>query len=232
MADEPTEATEFEPVAMTPFDYPPYREAALDPVQVDALLRPLNATRVAHRNVSGKQLSYLEAWDVKRCLIRVFGFARFDSEVETEEHVGDFPYLGGSDKVTEMLEVVWRARVRLTIRDQHGAHLATYSEGAVGSATVRADSPSKGDAHDNALKTAASDALKRCAINLGTQFGLSLYDNGSRVDVVGNTIVNGRATPKLTDEQKAALANSLGAKEGADAEHNTGDEASSGVEIP
>jgi hypothetical protein len=32
--------------------------------------------------------------------------------------------------------------------------------------------------------------LKRCAINLGTQYGLSLYDNGNRNDVVG-TVVGG-----------------------------------------
>lgn len=39
-----------------------------------------------------------------------------------------------------------------------------------------------------AIKTAESDALKRAAINLGTQFGLSLYDNGSMKDVVGKTL--------------------------------------------
>jgi hypothetical protein len=39
-----------------------------------------------------------------------------------------------------------------------------------------------------AIKTAESDALKRAAINLGTQFGLSLYNNGSPKDVVGTTL--------------------------------------------
>ena len=39
-----------------------------------------------------------------------------------------------------------------------------------------------------AVKTAESDALKRAAINLGTQFGLSLYNNGSLKDVVGATL--------------------------------------------
>jgi len=194
--------------------------------QVDALLRPLSGARVATRQQSGKTLSYLEAWDVKRCLIRVFGFGGFDSVVETEEHVGDFPYMGGQNNATEMLEVVWRARVRLTIKDRNGEELASYSEGAVGSATVRADSAAKGDAHDNALKQAASDALKRCAINLGTQFGLSLYDNGSRADVVGRVLVNGRPEPEPTDEQKAALASSLGASENEPVEHDEGDQPS------
>jgi hypothetical protein len=39
-----------------------------------------------------------------------------------------------------------------------------------------------------AIKTAESDALKRAAINLGTQFGLSLYNNGSMRDVVVQTL--------------------------------------------
>jgi hypothetical protein len=39
-----------------------------------------------------------------------------------------------------------------------------------------------------AIKTAESDALKRAAINLGTQFGLSLYNNGSLRDVVVQTL--------------------------------------------
>jgi hypothetical protein len=39
-----------------------------------------------------------------------------------------------------------------------------------------------------AIKTAESDALKRAAINLGTQFGLSLYNNGSLRDVIVKTL--------------------------------------------
>lgn len=199
----------------------------LTPRQRNALLRPLNRSRVAHRQQSGKQLSYLEAWDVKRCLIRVFGFGGFDSIVEGEEFVGEYPYTGSND--TPMLELVWRARVRLTVKDQNGNPLATYVEGSVGSATVRADSAAKGDAHDNALKTAASDALKRCAINLGTQFGLSLYDDGSTNDVVGRVLVGDTGAPEVIPEDtKAALESSLGAKE---IEHQTATEIAGEVAI-
>jgi hypothetical protein len=35
-----------------------------------------------------------------------------------------------------------------------------------------------------AIKTAETQALKRCAINLGDQFGLSLYRNGSTAPLV------------------------------------------------
>jgi hypothetical protein len=40
-----------------------------------------------------------------------------------------------------------------------------------------------------AIKTAESDAFKRAAINLGDQFGLSLYNNGSTQPVVKQTLV-------------------------------------------
>jgi hypothetical protein len=69
-----------------------------------------------------------------------------------------------------------------------------------------------GDLHDNAIKTAASDGLKRCAINLGTQFGLSLYDNGSRTDVVKMTLVkpDGVTEEAPSSEQAERLAASVG----------------------
>ena len=48
--------------------------------------------------------------------------------------------------------------------------------------------PQRGESHDMAVKTAESDAIKRAAINLGTQFGLSLYNNGSLKDIVVMTL--------------------------------------------
>lgn len=71
---------------------------------------------------------------------------------------------------------------------------ATYTEAAVGSATL----PQRGEAHDMAVKTAESDALKRAAINLGDQFGLSLYNNGAVAPVVVKTLVDAE-TPDGTE---------------------------------
>jgi len=113
-----------------------------------------------------------------------------------------------------MVEPMWFAKVQLGIRDQEGRLLAIYSDAAVGSASAPATMVA--EAHDNAMKTAASDALKRCAINLGSQFGLSLYDNGTLVEVVKQTVLKPAGTvtePELTDDQKANLAHSLGATE-------------------
>jgi recombination DNA repair RAD52 pathway protein len=175
----------------------------LTPAQYDQLRKPLNVLRVAKRSQGGKQLSYLESFDVRAHLIRVFGYCNFDAQVVARE------YMSQNDK--EMVEVIYSARVRLDIRDSHGDHLCTYMEGAVGSASGPATM--LGEHHDNALKTAASDALKRCAINLGTQFGLSLYQDGSTRDVVKGTIVvpEGYEPPPTDEKAVEAIQHTLGA---------------------
>ena len=175
--------------------------------QHEILRKPLNSSRVATRTQGGKQLSYLESFDVRAHLIRTFGYGNFDVELLDYHHVGNRTYeANGKD----MVEVIYTARVRLVIRDPDGHWLCTYIEGAGGSASGPATM--LGDHHDNALKTAESDAMKRCAVNLGSQFGLSLYDQGSTREVVRGSIVGPEAEP-LTDEQVAALRHSLGATE-------------------
>jgi len=183
----------------------------LTPQQYDVLRRPLNSSRVAKRSQGGKQLSYLESWDVRAHLIRVFGYGNFDVETIEAHHVANRDYTSSGDSPKPMVEVIWYAKAMLTIRDADGFLLCTHSESAVGSASGPATM--LGEHHDNAVKTAASDALKRCAINLGTQFGLSLYDNGSTRDVVKQTLVEppGYEKPEPTAEQVEAMAHSLGA---------------------
>lgn len=143
--------------------------------QLRVLMGSLNSNRVSHRSQGGRQLSYLEAWDVKATLIRVFGFGNFSAEtIETKvlrfDEVPKREGNGTNFRVTAM------ATVRLTIH-QTGA---VYTESAASSQT----GPDVGEATDFAIKTAESDALKRAATYLGTQFGLSLYDNGATNDVI------------------------------------------------
>lgn len=164
--------------------------------QQTALMGALNAQRVSNRKQGGRSLSYLEAYDVKATLIRVFGFGGFSAEaeeceiVQIEDNIEKFNGYGqnktaipiqyhenGSIKrSTANYRVTVRVRVALTIH-QLGAK---FTEWAASSQT----GPDLGDVTDFAIKTAESDALKRAAIYLGTQFGLSLYNNGSTSDVV------------------------------------------------
>lgn len=186
----------------------------LNPEQYDVLLRPLNGTRIANRQQGGKTLSYLESWDVRAHLIRVFGFGGFDIDLVDQHLVNVREYVGGRDNDKEMVECSWFAKIRLTVKDEEGYAIAYYSDAAVGSTSGPANMI--GEHHDNAMKTAASDALKRCAINLGTQFGLSLYDNGRTTDVVRRTLAvpEGYVKPAPAEDEaakEALLTESLGA---------------------
>jgi recombination DNA repair RAD52 pathway protein len=138
--------------------------------QIEQLLKGINPNRVAsRRGGGGKNLSYVEAWDIKAHMIRVFGFAEWSWDVIAADLVFE-------EKGERNFEVGYRVIGTLKIH-QTGA---TYTEAAVGIASL----PSRGEAHDMAVKTGESDAFKRAAINLGDNFGLSLYKNGQTAPVV------------------------------------------------
>ena len=144
------------------------------------LLKDLNPVRVGK---DGKNFAHLQAWDCRAHMNRIFGFGRWDEETlemallfDTESE--------GNGKVR--WTVAYKALVLVRVRAADGTLLATYSEWAVGDST---NNPSHADAHDMAVKTAQSQAFKRCLVNLGSQWGLSLYSKGATKDVVGRTLV-------------------------------------------
>lgn len=142
--------------------------------QVEQLLKGINPSRVGK---DGKGFAHLEAWDVRAHLIRIFGFAKWSQElIELEPIFETSIERDGKTRWT----VAYRATVRLTIYTGD-LEDAVYTEAAVGDSQ---NNPSRADAHDMAIKTAESQAFKRCAINLGDQFGLSLYNNGGTGSVV------------------------------------------------
>jgi hypothetical protein len=154
--------------------------------QVGFLLQPIASNRV--RNLRG--MSHLEAWDVRRQLIRIFGFEGFTVETLALDmaHENGNPNYRKKNKAGEEYgptytawTIVYRAQVRLTVKTTDGQPIAVFEDAAAGDAI---NQPSVGDAHDLAMKTALSQALKRCAVNLGDQFGLSLYNDGSQNAVV------------------------------------------------
>jgi len=141
--------------------------------QVEELLKPIDKKRVQK---DPKNFSHLEAWDVRRRLIEIFGhggwsFGLKSLELVSEESV-EKKRNGGT---YQAWTVIYRASGALIVGD------CLYEDSAAGAAQ---NLPSRADAHDNALKSAISGALKRCAVNLGDQFGLSLYKNGSTDQVV------------------------------------------------
>lgn len=155
--------------------------AYLNEHQHQQLLRGVNPARV--HNLKG--MSYMEAYDVRAHLNRVFGFARWSADVISMDQV--FERFHKNSKGTDAVSVGYRAGLTLTVCAPDGELLATYTEYAAGSASGFPVSK-QADAHDMAIKTAESQALKRAAINLGDQFGLSLYQNGSRNPIVMKTL--------------------------------------------
>lgn len=161
----------------------------LKPEQVDQLIRPINGNRVGK---DGKNFSHVEAYELRAHLTRIFGFGRWSEElVEQELLFETMDTLLRKDKQTKKpipgseyaaWTVCWRSVVRVTVAAPDGTVLATYTEGATGEAT---NQPSRGDAHDLALKTSQSQAFKRSCANLGDQFGLGLYNKGSYLPLVG-----------------------------------------------
>lgn len=152
--------------------------------QIETLFKPLNSIRVAKRD----GMSYLEAWDVIAHLTRIFGPLNWDKEVKEvvmiyDEFVNWTPR--GQTIPKSGYDVAYRSIVRLTIRSELGTKVS--EDVATGQAQHQ---PNRGDAHDLALKSAVSDALKRAAKDLGNQFGLSLYDSGSLKSVVGSSLAH------------------------------------------
>lgn len=163
--------------------------SVLSDAQIRVLMASrINSNRVKSRKVSGRNTSYVEAWDIKATLTKVFGFGGWSGEV-IESRIIDVrddgrqgTYTSGEKQgQTKTPYVMAYARYRLTLHNigPMGQDVV-YIESSIGTN----DGSTIGDVADNAIKTAASDALKRCASNLGTQFGLSLYNAGDHNDVI------------------------------------------------
>lgn len=182
----------------------------LDPSQVVALLGAINPNRVLHLDGN----SHVSQQDIRAHLIRVFGFGGYDLEVLNVELVFEHsemrtPKRGGADY--KGWDVCYRALVRLTIRNPNGEYVAHYEDGSTATAQAQR---SRGDAHDLAYKSAISLSVKRAAIALGDQFGLSLYNKGQQTALVGGTMVGlptnqARTAEDVQDgiEQQVSLGN-------------------------
>ncbi len=166
----------------------------LSKAQLQQLMSNLDPSRVSTRKQSGRSLSYVEAHDIKAMLIRIFGFGGFDAEVIDTQILKIEQDVPNSKGGTTAWRVTASSRVRLTIHDADTP--SVYMETAAASQS----GADIGEVTDFAIKTASSDALKRCAIYLGTQFGLSLYDNGSKSDTVKVIFEPGQAAGLRRDE--------------------------------
>lgn len=155
-------------------------QSYLSQEQVIQLLQFVDKFRVS--NLRGR--SHMEAYDIRAHLNRIFGFGRWSEEITTMDLVYEAPC---QTTKGPGYEVTYKAACELTVCAPDGTHLARYKEWAIGSQKMGVTN--RGDCHDFAMKTAESQAFKRAAINLGDQFGLSLYNKGSLNAIVGGTFL-------------------------------------------
>ncbi|HEY9371296.1 Rad52/Rad22 family DNA repair protein [Streptomyces sp.] len=168
--------------------------SSFNAAQTLQLLQPIKETRVLE---DGKGHSHVSQQDITAHLIRVFGFGSFDTDIVKVECVFEQPRMTQDGKQTGRWDVCYRALLRLTIRDADGNEVCHYEDGS----TATAQNQTRGDAHDLAYKSALSLAKKRTAINLGDQFGLSLYNKGQMTALVQRTLV---LPPKPEESEKPA----------------------------
>lgn len=174
--------------------------------QLTQLLTRLHPSRVSTRTQGGTSLEYLEAWDVSATLTRIFGFGGWQWEVNHEQVIqvreaATHPQHMSKDGKAKTPVVSVLVRGTLTIQWNDGT-FTEYTESAIGSNSQW----NIDEAFDTALKTASSDALKRAARHLGTQFGLSLYDKGNKNDVVRVILEPNQAAllAEIREEQQKA----------------------------
>lgn len=187
MTDQPTtEAPEPETVELPLLEMPAFgteTRGQFDRDQVDTLLMGINPSRVL---ADGKGHAHVSQQDVTAHLIRTFGFGNFDTHIVALDLVFEQPAApkNGQDRPGRF-DVCYRATMELTVRNRRGEIVARYENVSTGTAEAQ----KRGDAHDLASKSAVSLALKRCTINLGDQFGLSLYNKGQTLPLVRKTLV-------------------------------------------
>jgi recombination DNA repair RAD52 pathway protein len=163
---------------------------SLNEQQTKELLKPIDPKRVGR---DGKGFSHVEAWDIRRTMNQIFGFGNWSADVQGMELVAEREVSGKDGK--SRWNVIYRAQCTLRIGEMFG-DAASYTEWAAGDAT----NPTLADAHDQAIKTAESQAFKRCAVNLGDQFGLSLYKNGSTEATVKEIVGQEHTDSHLVDD--------------------------------
>ena len=143
--------------------------------QRDTLLQPIKPYRVSK---DGKGFSHVEAYEIKAHLNRLFGFEGWSTEVRALDCIFETETDG---KWT----ACYLCTMTLVICEADGTALKRSMDASTGDAT---NQKSRADAHDLAVKSAVSGALKRCATALGDQFGLVSMHKGSMDALVKRVI--------------------------------------------
>lgn len=145
----------------------------LSPKQIEDLKAPLYLANVKERKQAGRPVSYIESWHAESEANRIFGFDGWDSKIKELRLVSEREVTIGKGGQYE--KPGWSVSYVCTVAvvvfvDERGP---VIREGVGAGHGIDAD---LGQAHESAVKEAASDAEKRALKTWGNQFGLALYD--------------------------------------------------------
>ena len=143
--------------------------AAFSDKQLQELQEPLSSQAVRTRSQSGRNLSYIEGWYAISEANRIFGFGCWDQEIIELRCVAERERKIGRDQKAGW-GVSYVASIRINVA-------GIKREGVGAGHGIDVD---LGQAHESAIKEAATDAMKRALMTFGNQFGLALYDKEQR----------------------------------------------------
>lgn len=141
--------------------------------QLRLLAEPLHPDNVKTR----QRLSYIEGHYVRDTLNRIFGRDGWSTKIEEMNWRGTVD-VAKSEKTGSA--TAYTCILSLRIHTPTGDHV--IQDVGYGNSTMYTVTAAL-DTHELATKEAETDALKRCAVNLGDQFGLSLYGECGREDI-------------------------------------------------
>jgi len=156
---------------------------------------PKNA--ISQRSQSGTTLSYVEGWYVIDRLNQMFGSLNWEKTIMSTNCVQAEQYKNQSGK--ELWKVGYTCSLLLAIRTGDQYYDTKRTEDFGFGQGIDAD---LGKAHESAIKEAVTDALKRCAKDLGMSFGLELYSKGKAQTTQELSIA---AQAPITDEPSAKV---------------------------
>jgi len=142
-------------------------QTALTAEQIAELKKPLDDKRIERRKAKFGSVEYLPTWDIIQRANEIFGYGGWQRQIVRLEKVFE-------EESEGTYNVAYLCEYRIIIGD--------FVHEDVGFGTA-VNYPEPTAAYEKAVKTAVSDALKRCFRALGPQFGLTLYQHGVGRDV-------------------------------------------------
>jgi hypothetical protein len=122
-------------------------------------------------------VSYVEGWYVVDMANEVFGFGNWDAEtVEMKREHEPVQIPPTEEHPKGGIVVTYSARVRITVHSIDGQRKVVRER----SGGHRGFGPTVGQAVEDCVKAAETDATKRCFTTFGNVFGLALYDRQQR----------------------------------------------------